>query len=109
MLLDQKALAFSGFLFQLLASGRELLFELSQSHLLLLLGLGSLGACLQQQLIALLARLLTHLVDLAFGFLADAGTVDQLLALALGCLEDVVGLVPCLADEVVLLVQQIPG
>ena len=109
MLLQELAVAFSAFLLQLLAAGGKLLLHLGHAGLVLLLCLGNLVACLQHQLFALLAGLLSQFRHMAFGFLADGGTVDQLLPFPFARGDDLLALLAGLVDEFLPLTDQLHG
>ena len=74
---------------------------------MLLFGLGRLFAGLHQQLFPLLAGLLPQFRRLPFGLLPDPRPMDQLLPLATGLADDLLGLLPRLDQERLLLAQQL--
>ena len=73
--------------------------RLGTAGLVLLLCLGNLIACLQHQLFALLPGLVSQFRHMAFGFLADGGTVDQLLPFPFPRGDDLLALLAGLVDE----------
>ena len=98
--------AAGGFLLQLLPPTRKLLFHLGNAGLVLLLCLGSLLACLQQQLFPLLAGLLAQFSRLAFSLLPHPCTVDELFPFPAGLADDLLSLLAGLDQKRVFLAQQ---
>jgi hypothetical protein len=60
-----------------------------------------------EKLFALLANLISHLIDLTLSFLSNRSSTDKLLALKLGFLNNFVGLTTRRRNEFVLLLQQL--
>jgi hypothetical protein len=88
-----------GFLLQLLAAGRKGLIHLRHPPLVLLLGLGRLGAGLGLQLLRMEARLLPHIGRLALSLLAHGRGGDELLTLPSRLGDDLLRLLLGLLDE----------
>jgi hypothetical protein len=87
------------FLLQLLTTGSEGLIHLGHPPLVLLFGLGRLGADLGLELFPLEARLLTHIGRLALCLLADRGGGDELFPLPSGLGHDLLSLLLGLLDK----------
>ena len=120
VLFHQLAVALGGLLFQLLAPGLglllqllaaqgKLLLHLGHAALVLLLSKGRLLTTLQQNLFALLAGLFPQFGGLLLCFLTDGGAADQLLPLAAGLGQDLIGLLTGFLDEGLPLEKQFLG
>ena len=99
--------ALQGFLLKLLPTRGKLLFKLYLLGLHVVLHLSGLLSGALEKLFALLANLISHLIDLTLSFLSNRSSTDKLLALKLGFLNNFVGLTTRRRNEFVLLLQQL--
>jgi hypothetical protein len=101
--------ALLGFLLKLLTTGSKSLIHLCEPSLMLLLGLGRLGAGLGMELFSMETGLLTNICCLALCLLANGRCGDELFPFP-SCLgHDLLGLLLGLLDEALPLPQKLIG